>query len=559
MVQSLVSLQAHFATTFAVIALTLTTSLSLLVGREAALEVEREIGRTLGEIAYQVGEKMDRSMWARRGEIAMLSKLDTFRDPIDVEAARVLLEEIRTAFPAMSWVGLLDIKGKVVVASDSVLEGTDIYLRPTFAEGEQGTFIGDVHEAVPLTGVLFNPGGEAVKFVDIAAPVHGRDGKVSGVLAAHLSWSWAREVEHSVLGPLKVRSAVEAFVVGNDRTVVLGPAEMMGQKLDLTVLMTPRDPNLGWAIETWPDGVGYLTGFGHADGYDDYPGLGWTVLVRQPLEEAYAPAYALRAKILVWGFVFSLAMAVTGWLAAGRITAPLVRIAIAADRIRMGGRGVDIPKEGCVREIHQLSLSLRALVDGLTRKQAALEHMEDKAYRDALTGLPNRAFLHARIPALIAQAAREGGAMACLYMDLDGFKPVNDMLGHHVGDLLLREVGDRLRAAARGGDVVARLGGDEFVVILSAPGPMRDHARMVAERIIRVLSQPMDIEGQRVNVGCSIGIALWPEEGADMETLMRTADCALYEAKRAGKRRAMFAADTPDCVAPAGRVWEDQA
>ncbi|HEU4852047.1 MAG TPA: diguanylate cyclase [Telluria sp.] len=159
---------------------------------------------------------------------------------------------------------------------------------------------------------------------------------------------------------------------------------------------------------------------------------------------------------------------------------------------------------------------------------ARLSHM---AQYDELTGLPNRRLLYDRIETSIARARRQQGCLAVLYLDLDGFKKVNDMFGHAVGDLVLREVSGRLMQCVRGVDTVARLGGDEFVVLLDSVVRYRD-ASLVADKIRDVVRQPMDIgENRSLRMTPSVGIALYPEHGATIEQLFRYADAAMYAAK----------------------------
>lgn len=156
------------------------------------------------------------------------------------------------------------------------------------------------------------------------------------------------------------------------------------------------------------------------------------------------------------------------------------------------------------------------------------------AVHDALTGLPNRRLLLDRLSLSIAHARRNKTAMAVMYLDLDGFKQVNDSLGHDAGDTLLQEVASRLVAAVRQEDTVARLGGDEFVIALwELDRP--DSVVNLVSKVIQAVSQPYCIEDQAVCITVSVGIGIYPDYGEDMETLMKGADKALYEAKRSGK------------------------
>ncbi|HEY3500836.1 MAG TPA: EAL domain-containing protein [Polyangiaceae bacterium] len=193
---------------------------------------------------------------------------------------------------------------------------------------------------------------------------------------------------------------------------------------------------------------------------------------------------------------------------------------------------------------------MRYLVRARKDRQLAEERVQRMAFYDELTGLPNRAFLKRHLPYVIEQARRGERAGAVLSLDLDGFKRVNDTLGHAAGDRLLREVGGRLESCLRGGDCVtrgeltendaiARFGGDEFVVVLSDLESMEDAAQ-VSHRIIETLSRPVALGGQDFHVNCSIGIAPFPSGEDDPEVLLRNADAAMYDAKRNGGSRFQF-------------------
>ena len=169
----------------------------------------------------------------------------------------------------------------------------------------------------------------------------------------------------------------------------------------------------------------------------------------------------------------------------------------------------------------------------LKQHQERLEHL---AHFDALTQLPNRMLLGDRMQLAMAQSERNGKALAVCYLDLDGFKPVNDQYGHATGDKLLVEVAQRLRSCVRAGDTVSRLGGDEFVLLFSELDNVRecDHA---INRVISVLTTPFRISGHEISISASIGVTLYPQDGSDSDTLLRHADQAMYAAKQAGRNR----------------------
>ncbi|HEX2859618.1 MAG TPA: diguanylate cyclase [Alphaproteobacteria bacterium] len=161
------------------------------------------------------------------------------------------------------------------------------------------------------------------------------------------------------------------------------------------------------------------------------------------------------------------------------------------------------------------------------------------AYSDTLTGLPNRQLFNDRLNMALAVAHRQLGKLALLFLDLDGFKKVNDTLGHDAGDMLLKQVATRIQGQVRTTDTVARLGGDEFTIILSIRD--RSDAEQVAQKLLTAIREPYNLNGQAANVGTSIGIALFPADGQQAADLIRRADAAMYEAKQGGKNTYRFA------------------
>ena len=184
-----------------------------------------------------------------------------------------------------------------------------------------------------------------------------------------------------------------------------------------------------------------------------------------------------------------------------------------------------------------------AVFSDISERKAAEEHMQHMAHFDALTGLPNRILFADRLQQTVAKARRDKSHLALMFIDLDEFKPVNDQFGHHVGDLLLREVAGRLQACLRReSDTVVRMGGDEFVVILPEIEAHQD-AIMVAEKILHTLNQPFAIAGHQIHISSSIGIAVFPEHGQDEKRLLKSADEAMYHAKQRGRNRLLVAGE----------------
>jgi len=178
----------------------------------------------------------------------------------------------------------------------------------------------------------------------------------------------------------------------------------------------------------------------------------------------------------------------------------------------------------------------------VTDEKEEAERIRYRASFDALTGLPNRSLLHDRLQQALAKASRDGGRLAVLFLDLDGFKPVNDTYGHLLGDQLLVAVAERLTHCVRESDTVARIGGDEFVIVIADMTSPID-AVVVAQKLVETLGSLFEINDHQLLIGTSIGIALYPESGATAEALIGSADQAMYSAKAKGKGRYVVAGD----------------
>lgn len=220
--------------------------------------------------------------------------------------------------------------------------------------------------------------------------------------------------------------------------------------------------------------------------------------------------------------------------------------------LQRDGMVLDFEAVGCHRngELRQVSVSSRYIdIDGethiltfvqdITERKEAEARIEYLAHHDALTGLPNRVLFRDRFALATAWAERAQAKVALLFIDLDHFKTINDTLGHPVGDGLLKLVSARLRECVRETDTISRLGGDEFLIALTDIREPLAINRAVA-KIIESLAQPFELEGHELTNTLSIGIAIWPDDGTDFDTLLKNADTAMYQAKRAGRNTARF-------------------
>lgn len=534
-----------------------------IVSRTSEVEARARIGQSLAIDAQRLAERLNIEMATRARELALLAGIDALQElPATTETApgigmtpaltpalsrtQALLEDLKRSVPSYTWIAVASPTGRVLAATDPASLGTDISTRRSLGSGLRG----------PGIGTLPQP-AEDTRVMDLVQPIRNANGDVVGIIAAQLSWNWVRKVERSLI-TTDVDGTVrrESFLINARDTVLLGPPNTIGQPINLPAVGRARAGFYGWSLETWPAFPGdspsglYLTGVAFAAGEGPAPAPGsqdmhWAVLVREAAVTAFAPATQLRNTIWLAGLCVALAFAAIGWLMAGMATAPLARIAAAAERLRQGD-DVEIPRVRGPAEIESLSLSLRAMVATLTRKQLALEDMEELALRDPLTGLLNRHGLRVQLAKTLARVRSQNAALMLFVCDLDGFKWVNDTLGHTAGDRLLCEVAERLARSVRGGDLVARIGGDEFVLALPAPAGMTDEqALSVALRAQAAVTAPFVLGGRAVHVGCSLGGACWPDhlpvagkgmsEPEQLDVVIQHADAALYTVKRSGK------------------------
>jgi diguanylate cyclase (GGDEF)-like protein len=244
-------------------------------------------------------------------------------------------------------------------------------------------------------------------------------------------------------------------------------------------------------------------------------------------------------RLLLMGLAaLSLAASMVGsYFIARSITRPLNRLSESAARISNGDYSDKLELEG-TDEVRALAESFNHMREGIAAHEREILRL---AYEDRLTGLPNRALFNDRLQQAVHTARRNGSPLTVMMMDLDRFKHINDMLGHAVGDDVLREVGARLRAALRESDTVARLGGDEFAALLTT-----GHEERIVEvvrKVLQCMEQPIECNGQSLDVGASIGIARFPEHGDTPGTLIRHADIAMYLAKAANSEFAFYDPD----------------
>jgi two-component sensor histidine kinase len=362
------SLRLVFAVTIAAIGLLATAFVTVLASRETSERLRRGIGADLAELATHMADKLDRGMFERWRDIQVAASLDTMRDPnVAMGAKSVVIERLRSTYPEYAAVAFMSPDGQVRAATVPQMAGANIAQRDFFIEGSKAPFAGDVHDAILLAKILGNDPADPPRFVDLAAPVRGADGSLVGVIGAHLYWTWAQELEQALRSAARERyPGIEVLVLARDGTVLLGPKDLLKTSLPTVGAKSATAGTRGSSVETWPDGREYLSGFTRTAGYRDYPGLGWSVLVRQDADTAFAPISATQQRIAGWGALVALLIGILAWFAAELVARPLRVLAGSAQAL---GRGepIRVP-EHAPSEVGQVADAMAAASRELAEK-----------------------------------------------------------------------------------------------------------------------------------------------------------------------------------------------
>jgi diguanylate cyclase (GGDEF)-like protein len=278
-----------------------------------------------------------------------------------------------------------------------------------------------------------------------------------------------------------------------------------------------------------------------------------TLGLTQPLASVLVQADRLGSVVLQMVAGLCLMCLLIAVMVARAVTRPINSMSIAAQRFTYGHQVASLPVNRR-DEIGMLARSFSLMQDKIRQQLDALEvsrqELEHLARHDVLTGLPNRRALQERLEHTLVRAQRSGERFALLFIDVDNFKSINDRWGHDGGDAVLRIVALRLSAATRKADAVARMGGDEFVVLLDNPSHRNDII-VIAEKLLESVRSPILFEGQEIQVGFSIGISQYPEDGNTAAQLLSRADQAMYETKAAGRNGFRFSSSTGAPSTPA--------
>ncbi len=484
-------------------------------------------------IASYVARDIDHSLTSR---LALIGQFAADLPPVLSEHPEQLhawLKNRHLANPLFNS-GLVAIRpnGRGIFAEYPAISGRD---QLDYAESDW--FHAALRASKPVMGKPSRGRASGDPLIVFAAPVRDAAGRIVTVVAGAAVLNapgFLDRMQETRLGAtggfLLISPADRIFVASSDPTMILKPTPPPGVNLLHDRAMAGYR---GTGVTVNAKGVEELSAI------VTVPSTGWFVVARMPTAEAFHPVEELRRFMYRASAIMLIGILTVLLLALPRILRPLTDSARAIRDMADGRRELAPLPVVCDDEVGKLVAGFNYLVARLRKEEAAREasdaRLEYLAHHDSLTGLDNRAMLEDRLAQALARSERSGAQIALLFCDLDGFKPINDQYGHDAGDAVLRQVAERLSDGRRRMDTVARLGGDEFVILLADLDDAHLAASSVAQQCLAAMSEPFEIEGKKLMLGMSIGIALHAGAATTPSNLISQADIAMYKAKHAGK------------------------
>lgn len=555
---TLYSLRGQLTLWFGGLSLLTLLCVGLYVGRLTTQQMAVSAGASVHAMALTAADLLGAGLRERELDIVLLSQAPHFtRGDLTHPDLLLSLQRRRAVRQEFAWMGVVDPQGKVIQAVDGLLQGQSVARRPWFIAARSGVYAGDVHEALLLEKMLPKPpDGEPLRFIDFAAPIRNLRGDLVGVVGAHIHWRWVAQTVQLAFDQSTQDNGAEILII-NKEGVVLYP-QKLAQRFLLPAELRSSGPGRRYTQVRWDDDQDYLTSVVAVNSRTSQH-LGWSIVVRQPLEQALQPAHAMRDRLLALGLVAALAFGAVALHLARQFSRPIEQLAEAARRIERGDSEAVFPEKGQLTEVEQLGQSLRSMTRTLLAHERELEEinqsleaqvlqrtealaaanreLEQLATRDALTGVHNRRRFDDKLNECLEVAQRTTQGFAVLLIDADHFKKVNDTYGHPAGDAVLQTLARVLGETTRAVDFVARYGGEEFVILLPhTPDAVR--AMAVAEKIRAAIADATFPGPGRLTV--SIGASLWQPADPDAGSVIARADAALYQAKAAGRNRVVL-------------------
>ena len=322
----------------------------------ARLESDQRATDSLNAAARQVAVRLDRGLAEQWREHEALARITTTEGVGSSFGLR--LDTAKALNSRLAWMGVATPDGRVLVATDRVLEGQDVSARPWFRAGLHGAFAGDLHEALMLARHLPPAaGGEPLRLIDFAAPLRRADGSTLGVLGSHVDWLWVRDLVRSAPGPART----EALLIARDGKVLVGPPALEGRQLRLRTTLSAQQGVAAAGIEAWDDGESYVTVAVPIVAGGGMPGFGWSVVVRQDPAAMAETARNLGRAVATPLLIAAVLVLAGGLMVARALAQPLGRLAAAAGALAEGRLDYPMPEARTTREIARLADALARL------------------------------------------------------------------------------------------------------------------------------------------------------------------------------------------------------
>lgn len=496
-------------------------------------DLEKVVAAQLEALAGYVARDVDNKIVERQKMLKRLAAtipVERLQQPEDLRAWLGERHELQPLFSLGLFVA--DLNGTILVDYPHLAGRTGT----NYADRDyiQAALAGNPAIGRPMLGRV---SGQPV--LPIAAPIKDASGKVRAVLTGI----------SALAAPGFLDLLQERHIGATGGFLLIAPREQIfvaATKPELILKATAApgvNPLHDRAVAGWR-GSGVTVnaqGVEEVAAFASVPSTGWFVVARLPTEEAFATVGRVQQFVLRNISLAVVTLIILLGLALFFVFRPLFRAADYADRMTREEMPLAPLPVAHDDEVGHLTNAFNRLLAKLLASQTELAHM---AHHDALTSLPNRLLLADRMDQALARSRRNGACIALLFLDLDGFKPINDSLGHEAGDDALVQVAQRLSGVVRQADTLARVGGDEFVVVMGDLAPSAEQAataaRSVAAKCLEAVKLPMTINGAPHAVGLSIGIAIG-NGASSFDALMVAADAAMYEAKQSGRGRYVLA------------------
>lgn len=419
--RSLASAIGWMLTTLAVLG---ALAMSIWIGAIARERLEAQTGALYRQYAVQISNVLDNNLYNRlqwvKGTAQVFGSLATRQTPSERAA---FIQQMQQTLPAIEWATFADAEGIVRVATGGGVEGQSVARAAWFVHGRDAAWVGEIGaEASGDAAGTRRATGEPSQLLDLAAPVRDAHGRLLGVVDIRLAWQWAQRLESILSVGLKSERPIQSLMLDANGTVLLGPAALLGRRLK--VPGATRAGATGQFVARGDDGASYVVGYAVSDGVDDFPGLGWVVVVREHAESAFADVDAFTRRLFVTLVGLGLVAAAIGIWATNRLTRELARIARAADDIRFG-KTTTLSVPAGQDEAARIGHSLRLLLDDLQRERAGLRALNVEL--DARVALRTRQIERMTEETRYAAVVRERLRMA---------RDLHDTLAHSMMALL---------------------------------------------------------------------------------------------------------------------------